>query len=309
MSQEQSRFSGYKESSVRAVLAVLFSALVWGVWLPVTRLGVTSQLQPIDISILRFFTAGTLLLLVLWRKRSLIPWGHWKLMLLMVMAAGTPYLTIFAYGMRLTTTGQGAVLGPGVTGTMSLLLGALWLKERLLRRQWIGTALTLAGVAVIVVHEAFASGLHLVGFALVLLASLCWGTFTVSSRALRIEPLLGTALIGVGNALLLIPIGLIMHRFEGLATVSPLTLWIQIGYQGVLTGVLALITYVYAVNRLGAARAASFTPLAPVISTILGIWWLNDPYDVAVIAGLGLVVMGVLTANSSFTNSSRTNAN
>jgi len=73
--------------------------------------------------------------------------------------------------------------------------------------------------------------------------------------------------------------------------------------------VLALITYVYAVNRLGAARAASFTPLAPVISTILGIWWLNDPYDVAVIAGLGLVVMGVLTANSSFTNSSRTNAN
>jgi len=133
---------------------------------------------------------------------------------------------------------------------------------------------------------------------MVLLASLCWGIFTVSSRALGMDALLGAALIGVGNALILIPIGFILGRYEGLASVPTLTLWMQIGYQGILTGVLALITYVYAVQHLGAARAASFTPLAPVISTLLGMFWLNDPYDGAVLTGLVLVVSGVLIANT-----------
>jgi len=220
-------------------------------------------------------------------------------MVIVALAAGTPYLLIFAYGMRLTTTGQGAVLGPGVTGSISLLLGATLLREVLQKRQWIGAALTLFGVLVIVGHEVMQSGVHLVGFALVLLASVSWATFTVTSRILGMDALMGAAIIAVSNALVLIPVGLLSHRFAELWALPNSVLWLQAGYQGVLTGAVALVSYVYAVQRLGAARAASFTPMAPVLSTILGIYWLGDPIDSAVLLGLVLVVIGVFIANSN----------
>jgi drug/metabolite transporter (DMT)-like permease len=286
-------------SSAPAILAALLSATIWGGWLPVTRLGVTTHLAPLDVAILRFMTAGLLLLPLLWLRRKSIPWGKWPYMVVVALAAGTPYLLVFAYGMRLTTTGQGAVLGPGVTGTISLLLGATLLKEVLQKRQWLGAALTLVGVLVIVGHEAMQNGVHLVGFALVLLASVSWATFTVTSRILAMDALSGAALIAVSNALVLIPIGLFGHRFAEIWALPNAVLWFQAGYQGVLTGAVALVSYVYAVQRLGAARAASFTPLAPVLSTILGIYWLGDPIDSAVLTGLILVVTGVLIANSN----------
>ncbi len=280
--------------------AVLFAVTVYAGWVPVTRLGVLSRLTPGDVAALRYGMAGLLLLPVLLLRWRDVPWHRPWLLLAMTVGAGVPYFLLFAYGMRLATSGQGAVLGPGAVSPIAVLLVWAFLKEHPSKVQLLGLALTIAGVLAILSRDVFSGGAHLAGFALILLASSCWATFTVVSRVMRMQPMVTAAFVSVVNALVYIPIYILRGGLGQLAVAAPPKfLILQAVYQGALTGVIALIAFNYAVERLGAAGTARFMPLVPVFATFFGWLILDDHLDLGTMIGLGTVLAGVVIANRS----------
>jgi len=67
----------------------------------------------------------------------------------------------------------------------------------------------------------------------------------------------------------------------------------------VLTGVLSLYLFGFAVGRLGAGRAAAFAALTPVIAALLGIPLLHEWPEPITWAGILLVACGVALASGA----------
>jgi drug/metabolite transporter (DMT)-like permease len=279
------------------VAAAVFAVTIWAGWIPVTRLGVITRLTPVDVAALRYGTSGLLLLPVLLARWREVPWQRVGLLAAMIVGAGVPYFLVFATGLRMANSGQGGVLGPGASGVFTVLIAALLLGERPGRARLLGVSITAAGVALVVLHELYAGGTRAAGFGLILCASLGWASFTVASRVLRLRPVVTTAVIAVVNGALYLPFYLASGNLQRLVVVPAHDIALQVVYQGVLTGIIALIAFTFAVGRLGAAGAASFTPLSPVLVAVSGWLILGDSVDAATAAGLAAVGLGVFVAN------------
>jgi drug/metabolite transporter (DMT)-like permease len=277
--------------------AAMFAVAIWAGWIPVTRLGVVTHLIPADVAALRYGTSGLLLAPVLAMRWREVPWARpWPLLALLI-GAGVPYLLLFSYGLRLANSGQGGVLGPGAVGVLTALIGWALIGERPRTRQVVGIAIVATGVLTVVLHDAASGGGRLAGFALIFTAAICWATFTVTSRVLRMTPVVNVAFVSVVNAVFYLPVYAATGGIQRLQAVPAASLALQAGYQGVLTGVVALLAFTFAIDRLGAAGAASFTPLSPVLIAFSGWLIVGDTVDIATALGLLAVAVGVVIAN------------
>jgi drug/metabolite transporter (DMT)-like permease len=278
------------------IAAALVAVSVWGGWIPVTRLGLVTRIAPEDVAALRYGCAALLLAPVLWLRWRAIPWRRGWVLSILVLGAGIPYFLLFTHGLALANSGQAAILGPGASSALTAILAITLLGERLQPAQWAGLALTLAGIVLLVAHDGLQGGAGLAGFALILAASLAWAAYTVAGRTLALSPVLNAALVAVPNGAVYVPVYLARGGGAHLSALPLGALALQLVYQGLLAAVVALIAYAYAVQRLGAATAAGYTPLAPVLAALLGWLLVGDPLSGTTLAGLAAVTLGVLIA-------------
>ena len=68
-------------------------------------------------------------------------------------------------------------------------------------------------------------------------------------------------------------------------------------WQGVLAGLLGLWTFNVAIRRLGAAPAAAFGALTPVVSALGGWWWLGERLNLLDVLAVSCAVLGVALAS------------
>lgn len=278
------------------IAAALFAVSVWAAWIPITRLGVHTHLSAWDVAALRFGVAGLVLAPVLLRRWREVPWRRVGPIAGVLAGAGVPYVLFFGSGLKIANSGQGAVLGPGANSALVVLLSTLVLRERPSRLRAIGLAITLTGVAFVILHDVALGGVRIGGFALVLFASFLWASYTVASRMLHVDPVVNAALVCVMNAVLFLPFWLASGGLDHISATPAGDVWLQAIYQGLVTSVLALIAYAFAVNRLGPSAAAAFTPLSPVMAAVIGWLILGDTVDVATGIGLAMVAAGVIVA-------------
>ena len=277
--------------------AALVAVCVWAGWIPMTRLAISARLTPEDVVALRYGVPGLLLapyLMLRWRQ---VPWRRWGLLVALIVGAGAPYQLLFGHGLAVANSGQAAVLGPGLVSPLVVMLAMLFLGERPAPTRFAGLAVTLSGVAVVLAHDIAHGHSHLVGFALIVCASFLWAMYTTASRALGLNPFVNASLVAVVNALIYLPIYLACGGAARLAALPAGDLWLQGLYQGVLTAIVALVAFAFAVGRLGAAAAASVMPLSPVLVAIFGWFLLGDRIDAPTAWGLVAVGAGVLVAN------------
>lgn len=278
------------------ILAALVAVGLWAAWIPVTRFGVVTRLSAWDVAALRFATAGLLLAPILLRRWREVPWRRTGALVAMIAGGGVPYVLAFGKGLAIANSGQGAVLGPGANSALVTLFAFLVLRERPPWQRWLGLAITLTGVTFVLAHDVSLGGVRIGGFALVLCASSLWAAYTIGSRVLMLDPLLSTAVVSVTNAALYLPLYAAFDGGAQLAAAPLRDLLLQAGYQGIVTAILAMIVYAYAVQWLGATSAASFTPISPVLAAVFGWLFLGDTVDAVTATGLALVVAGVLFA-------------
>ena len=279
-------------------LLLLFVAVSWGLTFLFTKMGLAS----FDTATFAFLrTAGAAIVLngfalVHARRHGsarLRPREHLAAIGLGLLGlTGFPYC--FSQAMEATSsTNGGLIFGatPVVVGVISVTAGL----ERLRPANWLGLALSVAGIVAILFPELSARGTaSLSGDLLMVAAMLLWAAYTVLNRLLprRISVLHMTAyasLWGVSGLALLNLRSLMEQDWSGAAGIS----WLGAACAGVLGTGLAYIVWNLQVQRIGPARTAVSMNLVPVVSALAGFTLLEEPLGGRHLLAALLVIPGV----------------
>lgn len=218
-------------------------------------------------------------------------------LLLLLAATGVVGFQFFVYqGLKTTTAINGvliiATIPVAIPAVAFLLDGA-----RIGLRQALGIAVSLAGVAIVVLRGdlRLTEGLHFApGDFWVSLAVPAWAIYTVMlrRRPADLPPVLLLFASIVAGLLMLLPGYVMEYIHQGGFIPTPSAL-LAIGYVGVFASVIAFACWNAGVARVGAAKAGQFIHLMPVFATLLAIAFLGEQLHLYHLPGIATVALGI----------------
>ncbi len=273
-------------------LAGVLTACIGASWQIVSRSAALTPLGPLELAVLRYALPALILLPVLWPV-GLKPAGvSWGVLFVLVCSSGLPFGLMAFWGTRFAPSAHMGVM-MAATGPL-MTAGLLWLVERRRITHW--QALGLAAIAASVLLLASGS-LHSTsstwrGDALFLLAALMWSGFGLAFRRSGLTAWQAVAVVNAWSALAVLALAWVVG-VPGFAQIDGRMLALQALWQGVMAGVLGLVSYTAAVRLLGAQAAAAFGALVPVLAAWGGWWILHEPLTVHVLIASSLATVGV----------------
>ena len=277
----------------------LLAASIWTVYSVLARLGITSGLSPMDMTLLRF-TPGALVMLPLvcrWGVRDLggIGWGRGAAL---AALSGPVFSLLMMTGFAYAPLAHGAVIAPACQMLTGVGLSA-WLAGAPVTRE------TVAGAAFVLLGLAFMGGdalAHsgggdvLLGDALFALAGCSWGLFGALSRRWRVDALRVTGVAVVLAFAAFAPLYAVAADPSALLAAAPGFVALQAVAHGLGAGLVAVLAYSRAAVLLGPGRAAFFGAMVPGAASLLAIPVLGEVPSALQVAGVIAVVMGLLLA-------------
>ena len=277
-------------------LYALLAVLLWGVSFVATK-AILRELAPLTLITSRFaLGAATLLVILLIRRRPLVPpRDTWRMLVVLALIGVVVHQLIQAYGLTLTT----AVRTGWLIGTIpiwSALLAAWILRERFTGSKVAGLILGFVGVVLVVTRgRTSAEFLALPatrGDFLILASAINWAVYTVVSRG-TIRRIGGTRTVAAFmfcGWLMLTPVLLIDGQWRQLATLSGVG-WVALLFLGIGCSGLAYLLWHLALERITATQVAAFLYVEPLSTLIAAMYLLGETVQVSTIAG-GLLVLG-----------------
>ena len=178
--------------------------------------------------------------------------------------------------------------------TIVLLLGVLLFRQRLSGQRLAALAVSYAGVLLVFGHELSFTGTQTAfGAALVFASAVSYAVYMVYSGAevKRLGALRLTGLASSVAAVLCIAQFLILRPLAA-AVVAPEVLWLSLLHATVCT-VAPVIMVMMAIERIGATLTAQTGMIGPLSTIAMGVLILNEPFNSWIIAGTGLVLVGI----------------
>ncbi len=279
------------------VLAALTTVIIWGAGFVLTRLAVTTSLTPFDLAFLRFAIPSVLLLPVLFREGLAIRHIGILRSLMMVAGAGLPFYLVGTFGMEFAPAAHAGALMPGTMPLFVAGLAALVDRERFGVDRLAGYFAIALGACAIAGGDLLAEvGRSWQGDFLFLAAAAMWAGYTMAFRRAGIGAWHAAALINVYSLLAFAPAYLFLLE-PRLLTAPIREVAVQALVQGLLSGLVAMLAYGLAVARLGAAIAAAFGSLAPVITALVALPMLGEMPSGIEAMGIAAVSIGVVLAS------------
>ncbi len=262
-----------------------------------TRLGVTTSLDPWDIAALRCGVPAILLLPVLIGRGLAHDRLGWSGLGIAVAGAGAPYVLVASLGLRLAPAADQVVLNPGSIPLFVALLAMTVSPKRICGRRSLGLALIALGPLVIMLWHAIGGGVsHILADVLCLLAALLWACFTIVIWQAQLDPLHAASIVAVGSSVFYLPIYAVVRGFC-LEQMPISDVVLQAVFQGVLVSTIAILCYGRSVVILGASAGALSGALVPVMSAAVAIPLLGEWPSEADYLALTLISIGVWLAS------------
>jgi drug/metabolite transporter (DMT)-like permease len=284
--------------------AALVTVIIWSGWIIATRFAGETSIGPIAIGLLRYGPPAILLAPVWWRCGLLPRRCPWWVIVLMVSGSGAPFLLLAAAAMRVAPTAQVGVLLPGTMPLWAAFIGSLLGVSHFTRSQRFGYLLIALGIVLMLVVTATTRSSDTLqvatrpiwwGQILLLLAAASWAVYSHAFKRSGLTPLQGAAIVAAWS--FLIHLLLAACFGSGLEDASSNQVFLQLGVQGILSGLIAIFSYGFAVATLGATRASAFSALAPVLATIGGAVLLGEHPPSSDLTSIALVTIGVALAS------------
>ena len=281
-----------------AALLIVLICLSWGFNQVSVKLALP-DIPPLIQSTLR--SVGATILIWLWmRWRNLPLWerdGTLVAGLIAGLLFGVEFLLVFR-GLLYTTAGRAAVflyLAP-----FFVVIGSRWLfpADKFRLSQWIGLALSFAGIAV-----AFGvpTGLHpkeAIGDAMIVAAAAAWAATTLvikasplarvsAEKTLIYQLAVSIPVCGLGA----LAFGESMSRMPGALAIGSLV------YQTIWVVCVTFALWFALIVRYSASRLSAFTFLTPLFGVAAGHIVLGEPVTPAFAAAVALVIAGLILVN------------
>ena len=280
-----------------AVAALVLAALFWSGNFVAGRY-LRGAIDPVSLNTLRWALGlaifAPFVLPACLRHRAALR-AHWRY-LLALAATGVTAFNTMVYVALTQTTATSALLVLALLPAAILLGAAAIGASRPTAVQWLGTAVSLGGVAVLVSRgdlAALAAFQVNRGDVWMLGAVVFWAAYSLllQRRPADLPPkvaLAGSMLLGVGLMLPLVALTWpSVHVSPDPAALAAL------GYIVVFPSVLAFQLWGYGVATLGPERAGQFVNLMPVFGPVLAVAILGETIVVAQIVGALIVFAGI----------------
>ncbi len=257
---------------------------------------------PLTLSAARYLIAS-LFFAYLWmgmkREERSLGRDRW-LILAMALSGVVAFSPALYFGLRFTAAINATLilsLSPFVTG----FLAALLIQAPMTRRQAVGGAISLVGVAILISGGSSAFWEKLqgnVGDLIVLGAVFMWGLYSVlAQKVMRHRSTLSTSTLSI---LLGLPFLLLAAVWEAQRLPVSLTLHLALAmlFIGTVPTVIAYTSWNMGIRRLGASGAMVFYNMMPVYGALLGYFFLGEGLSEAHLLGGALIVSGGLLAST-----------
>ncbi|HEY3377269.1 MAG TPA: DMT family transporter [Armatimonadota bacterium] len=291
-------------SHVTGVLCVLAAVLLWSTVPVGTRLLVRDGMvfSPAFLSAARLWLAVLVFLILraVHCHRAGIAFRvsirHRGWLWIAAAAISANYL-FYAIGLRYTTAGATSIISQ-VHSVATVLLAASLLGERLTKQKVLGTVVAMIGVLLVVfqgnsLHDIFSSA-HVVGNLIEVLAALAWPFYAIGQ----------TKLVGEdGNRDVLMPIFVLSALLSTLLlpVTGPFILhppsnmdWAVLLFLGAGSTAAAYWLFAAGLQRMQTSEGAMFNVLMPPLALLMAHWLLGESLRPSVLAGLALVVAGLV---------------
>lgn len=179
--------------------------------------------------------------------------------------------------------------------TLVLALGVLLFKHTVKPRQFVALGVSYAGVLLVFGHELTLTGPDVgLGAALVFGSAVSYALYLVFSgeEVKRLGSLRLTGLATTVACLLCIGQYALLRPLSDLALIPTEVLWLSALNATACTFAPVLLVML-AIERLGATMTAQTGMVGPMSTIVMGVYVLGEPFNAWVLAGSGLVFVGV----------------
>lgn len=282
-----------------AILAVIFSMIVWGANATIMKFTLQS-VPPFSLGFLRFFGASLLFLPFLFNKISLKDISPQVLLTGIIGITGT--LSLFFFGVRFTTALNAGII-TAFSPILTMIAAHILLKERIKQNILIGAFLGIFGIGVIIVKDILTHGFTLspLGDFLILLSIFGSVYYSIFSKKIldNFSPMLTTFyVLGIGG-LGFLP-GTIWEWQSNPTWLSNLTSSAILGviYGVVLSSFVAHSLYQWGLSKMEATKAGFYHYLEPIVTTITAVIILSEKITLGFVIGSLFIFSGLLIAEA-----------
>jgi drug/metabolite transporter (DMT)-like permease len=272
---------------------LLLMVLIWGANYTVVK-SALREIEPQAFNALRLTVASAVFLGALaWNRVPRITRTDWIRLAALGAIGHFVYQLCFMAGISRTTASNSSLI-IGCSPVAVSLASALAGHERLPRAQWLGVALSVAGVYLVVGRAADLGAASLAGDLFTMAAVACWAVYTVGSRDLltRYSPLTVTGLTMLAGTALLVPVSLPELRRVPWASI-PAWAWAALVLSAILALNLAYLIWYTSVQRIGNVRTSAYSNFIPLVAMAVAIVWLGESLTAWKVAGAAAILSGV----------------
>jgi drug/metabolite transporter (DMT)-like permease len=277
-------------------LAGMGVAVLWASWIVSTRHGVQNTLTIYDIMALRFGIAG--LVILPWAIRSKLWRGLTAFRIAVIVAVtGPPYALLGYVSLIFAPAAHFGVFMNGLTPVFTLIVGWLWVRERIGLSRGSGVVLLLSGAGLIGFEALGGAGGSRVwvGDLLMLASALVFALHMMTVKVWSLT--LGQVLFCVCtvSGVLYLPLWLAVLP-SNLGAAPWNEIWLQAGFQGLIPNLMGTSLVYVAIRALGPIRTSVFISTVPVLAALIAIPILSEVPSVTAWIGIAVVTLGVLLA-------------
>jgi len=292
----QASASASQAAGLKTLLPLIGAVVIWGGNWPVMKLGL-AHVSPLWFAALRFGSAALISIVVLGALRRLRPPSRqeWPLVISVGLLQMAAFTALALWALQYVAPGRASVVAYA-TAIWVIPLSALVLGERPSRLQWLATAFSYAGIAVILAPALADWQWHTVtGLTMLLGASLAWAASIIHLRAHRAVRL-GAEMIPWECAVATVPLVLLALCRDGAPDPAAMAgIWPVIFYTGPLATALTFIVVLNVTQSLPPAATSIAMLGVPLLGLVLSAAAWHERISADLSIGLALIGLGVVT--------------
>ena len=274
-------------------LFVCITMCIWGGFTILSRLNLHWHVSAWDLVAMRFAIAFLILMPVLIYKKDLAFLWHPRPVIL-ALTGGLAYcLTVYTAFLQ-APAAHAAIFLNGCIPLCTAVAAYLLFRQPFDKHTWLSLSIMSSALALMsylmLRDQATAFGL---GDLLFFISAVWWGIFTVLLKQWKLSAWHSMASVAIWSAIIYLPV-YVLFVPKHFQEAEPVHLLIQGVFHGVLVVIIATLTYVAAIERLGAFKTGSIVTLAPFIAAVIAVPLLDEPLNAAIVCGLVGMGFGAL---------------
>lgn len=281
-------------TKLKWLIAGLLFAALWASASTATKIGLAVA-QPLVIAVVRFGVAAVIMLFIAYAvKRQRLPSVmEWKQLAMYGLLNITIYLGCYVIAMQTITAGIGA-LAVATNPVFISFLSVFFLKKKLTGAVILSIIVCTAGV-LCAAWPLFDEAAVTTQGLLILLFSML--SYSVAAIYFSTREWNGLSLFTINGwqtflgGLFLLPFALFFYK--GNINHFDKTFWSSVGWLAIPVSIVAVQLWLWLLQT-NAIRAGLWLFLCPLFGFVFAAWWMNDAISVYTIAGVLLVIGGLL---------------